>query len=1012
MIRLGELILSNPPKLINGNNMPTFELPVYKKLNYIFLFLVVPILFSGTNQVFGQAINNIKSPKFPRKYELKDTTNTIDIANLNKTISHQEQMIAKYPNEPFIPHVMLDLAELTASKSRFEFTKEMEQYDLDIEKYEKGETFREPILPRVSYKKTIETCYKLLEKYPNFPLKDKILYRLAISHLDEGNQEKAKDYFQKLIFETPDSPKFSEAHFRLGEYYFNRRDFFKANKQYEHLLEKWDNPYFNYALYKLGWSYFNVNDFSNSISTFIYLISDITLMETMNTELLGKTKADVRNEAIDYIAHSLTEYEGPARIKDLLSKDETQSYAIDVLKKMGDIYKKRNFYNEAISTYQMLLELYPFYSEAPLIQKEIIQCFENGMDEDLAARAKDVFVKKYGPNSDWLKQHPEGKTRDDAVTLSEEMLYSLGTHYQAKAQEKNREREYNLAIEKHEDFLIKFRDSEKAFRVNYYLAECYYEISEFDKAADEYYKVITYYGDNEFFEDAAYNRILSYYQLLDDTAAKDSATYYIEDFIGGGETIMPVKVSNEAQFKLLRACNDFIRQLPGSKNVLEVLMKYAETLYELNKWGMAAKIYEITVSPECRKSPFYGQSINMIAQCYLKMGEYAESEKWFNNLADAFPDSAQYVKRAKKMVATAKFKVAENLKDKGKTNQAAVNFLKLAFSTGDEKIAKAAIFQAANQFEEAGDIKKAIRAYERMLEEQPNVAFKDELLIKTGLLYEKNEKWLQALNNYMKLVNQCPGSKFAPRALLSAANCYELLNLWFKCKQAYRDYTNRFAQADPDDYIEALYKIGEISYNQGPKSSALTEFKLTVQKFNELRRKRVPVAEYLPAKAQFMVAEINFEKYKQVKIVPPLKVSMNKKTKLLSVVIQEYLEASKYQVADWTTASLYKMGMTFEHLGETVENAPIPSEYTEQEKQTYSEAINSQVNSMKQKALDFYKANITNANKNNIQNEWVNLSQERADQLNVDLGLTQPELTQKQNKPMIVPTKHTKGSTL
>ena len=173
------------------------------------------------------------------------------------------------------------------------------------------------------------------------------------------------------------------------------------------------------------------------------------------------------------------------------------------------------------------------------------------------------------------------------------------------------------------------------------------------------------------------------------------------------------------------------------------------------------------------------------------------------------------------------------------------------------------------------------------------------------------------------------------------------------------------------------------------------------------------MAEYIPAKAQFMVAEMTFDKYKQVKIVPPLKISMNRKTKLLNEVVKEYLEASKYQVADWTTASFYKMGMAFEHLGEAIYNAPIPSEFTEQEKQTYSDALNNQINSFKQKAVDFYKRNITNAKQNDIQNEWINLSQKRLEHLSVDLGLqSQSDLTQKQNKPNIVPTKHTKGSTL
>ena len=441
------------------------------------------------------------------------------------------------------------------------------------------------------------------------------------------------------------------------------------------------------------------------------------------------------------------------------------------------------------------------------------------------------------------------------------------------------------------------------------------------------------------------------------------------------------------------------------------MLKYAETLYELNKWDLAARLYKITVSPEYRNLPFYGQSINMIAQCYLKMGKYAESEKWFNNLADAFPDSAQSVIRAKKMVARAKFKLAENFKNKGKSTQAAIHFLKLAFNTGDAEIAKAAIFQAANQFEEAGDLEKAIKAYERMLEEQPNIAFKDELIVKTGLLYEKEENWLRASNNYMKLVAQCPNSKLAPRALLNAANCFEQMGLWFKCKQTYSDYVNRFASVAPDDYIEALYKIGEISYNREDANSALKQFQTTVQEFKKLRRKHIPVEEYLPAKAQFLIGEINFEKYKQIKIVPPLNISMKKKISLLNSVVKEYMEAGKYKVADWTTASLLKTGMVFEHLAESFENSPIPVEYTDAEKQAYLETINKQIIPFKKKACDVFRANIANAKKNNIQNEWVNQSKKHLEQLSLELGLgSQSELTRKPNKKNIVPTSHIRGS--
>jgi len=952
---------------------------------------------------------NYKRPL--QRYELADTTDSINPELLEKTIKHHEMIIAKYPNEPFIPNMMFELAESYASYSQWEFKQKMKQYEDTMKKFEKGEIAVEPVLPRINYKITIELCYKLFEKFPDIPFKDKVLYRLAICHLDEGNFDRAKEYFQRIIFETPESQKVSEAHFRLGEYYFDRRDFQKAIEQYKYLLERWDDPYFNMALYKLGWSYFNVNDYANAISTYIYLISDIHLLETMNTESLGKTKADVKNEAIDYIAHSLTEYGGAATAKQLLSSKEAESFAIDVFLRMGEIYKKRNFYEDAIASYEALLQIFPLYPNAPLVQKEIIDCYELDMDEERAIQAKDVFVKKYGPNSQWLSQYPEGKVRNDAIALSQEMLFSLGTYYQAQAQEKNRVREYRLAIEKYEDYLQKFRDSDKTAKVNYYLAECYYAINQFDKAADEYFKVMSLYGDNEFKDAAAYNRILSYFQLLKSNRKIDSTTFYLEDFLGEGGNLIPIKTANPNQVDLLKACNDFVKLLPQSPNFLEVIMKYGETLYELGCWELAARAYQRAVADQYKNSPYYGQAINMVAQSYFKLGEYQKAETWFQRLAEAFPDSTQYVEKARKMISSANFKVAEKLKESGDTSQSALKFLTLAFSTKDVEIARAALVEAATQFEQAGDLDKAIKAYERMINEQPNISFIDEVYVKLGLLYEKRENWLRASDNYLKLVTIRPESKLAPRALLNAGNCFEQLKLWSKAKQIYQQYANTYASINPDDYIESCYKIGEMSLNMKDEDSALKEFARTVQVYHELRRKNISVEEYLPAKAQFMIGEINFEKYQQVKLVPPLNVTLKKKKDLLQVVLQEYVTAGKFQVAEWTTASLYKTGLTFEDWADAFVNSPVPPELSDEEKQEYINGLQQQALPFRQKALEVYKANVASAQRSNIQNEWVEQSKQRMEKLIIDLGLgRQSNQSQQATDQQIISTSQVKGN--
>ncbi len=958
----------------------------------------------------AQTAKKSKTQQLPRRYEAVDTTDTINLDLLEKTIVHHEAIIAKYPQEPFIPNMMFELAEAYASKAQFEFKQKMNQYEEDLKKLDKGELTIEPVLPRISYKRTIEICYKLFEKFPDIPFKDKILYRLGICHLDEGNNEKAREYFHRLIFETPQSTKISEAHFRLGEYYFNKRDFHQAIEHYSKLLKSWDDPYFNMSLYKLGWSYYNINDYSNAISTYIYLISDINLLETLNTELLGKTKADVRNEAMDYIAHSLTEYGGPATAKKLLDAPEPQGYAIEIFLRMGEIYKKRNFYPEAIATYEALLELFPLYPEAPMIQKEIIQCYEKDMEEEKAIEAKDIFVKKYGPNSQWLNQYPEGKVRNNALALAQEMLFSLGVYYQTKAQEKNREREYRIAIDKYEDFLKKFRDAKDASKVNYYLAECYYAINNFDRAADEYFKVMTLYGDNEFKDAAAYNRILSYYQLLKQHPKVDSTTFYLEDFLGEGGNLTPIRVAYPAQVDLLKACNDFIRLLPNSDNALEVLMKYAESLYELEQWALAARVYQRVAVDKYKNHAYYGQALNMTAQSYFKLGDYPESEKWFQKLSEAFPDSVQYVQKAKKMIASANYKMAEKMRNDGDLTKAAVKFLTIAFSTTDPEIARASIMEAAAQFEKANDLDKAVKACERMIAEQPRLPFIDELYMKSGLLYEKMENWVRASDNYLKLVALLPDSKFAPRALLNAGNCYEQLKLYNKAKQTYIQYTSSYADDDPDEYIETLYKIGELSLTLKDENSAAAEFLKTVEQYKELKRRGVAVNEYIPAKAQYMIAEINFDRYKQVKLVPPLEVTLKRKTTLLQTVLKEYVNAGKFQVADWTTASLYKTGQTFEDLAESFTSSYIPPELSGEDRTAYVAGINQQALSAKQKALEVYKANVANAEKSNIHNEWIEQSKQRMESLIIELGLGTKVNSQEPTSSNIVPASQIKGN--
>ncbi|HHL71465.1 MAG TPA: tetratricopeptide repeat protein, partial [Bacteroidetes bacterium] len=270
---------------------------------------VLSVLLSGAGGLFGQAGNGAGSSYF----------------DLDKAIATNEELIRKYPDSEFAASVMAQLMELHYRKATEDYQRRMAKYEEDLDAFERGIIKSEPIIPRVSYREAMSIGYKLLEKYPTAPFIDRVLYRLAISHQQENTEDKAALYLDRLVREYPDSPYIEEANFRLGEFYFNKRDYRRAIEAYSKLLRKYDSPYFNMALYKLGWAYYSINDYARSIGTFVYLIDDLDRAEKAGADIEGKSSANLRTEAISYIAECFAELGGAAKaqkfIKDFGEKD-------------------------------------------------------------------------------------------------------------------------------------------------------------------------------------------------------------------------------------------------------------------------------------------------------------------------------------------------------------------------------------------------------------------------------------------------------------------------------------------------------------------------------------------------------------------------------------------------------------------------------------------------------------------------------------------------------------------
>lgn len=915
------------------------------------------------------------------------------IRNIAEAISASKELLEKFPESDFTPNVMFQLVELYAKRSVLNFQRDMLVFEEAEENYDKGLLKDEPPLPRIDYSDAINLANELLKKFPNVSFRDKVLYRIAFCHLEEGDEAKAMAHFDSLARETTDKQLLEESYFRLGEYYFEQKEFQSAVDIYTKLLNSWDSPYFDIALYKLGWCYYNLDNYADAIGYFLYLMDDIKLLERLEMQFLGKTKADLRSEAIEYIAICFAEFGGAAKASEFLEEHKEKDYSKTVLLHLVDIYQKRNFYADAIETLNVLLDFYPFNPEAAKFQKQIVENYELAGEKAQADEAREKLIAQYGPGSDWLKQIPAGEVRQEILSIAEEFLYTLGAQAQERAQASKDAAEYELAVAKYREFIEKFESSKRAHKVQFYLAESLYESGKFDQAAEAYFDLILKYPDTEFRETAAYNRILAYNHLLQTNGKVDSSEFFLYNFLGKSEEHLDViKVKNRHQAQLLQACNDFYIFHSESQKLPEVLINYAQILYELEYFSFAKGVYQ-KVLDRAPQNHLLPQAYIMIAQCDFKLENYLQAETAFRQVVELFPDSVKYVARANKMIASSTFKNAETYLTNGDTVSAANEFEKVSNLTADPDIAERALFEAALQFETLGNKNKAVELYERLAPQFPKSELIDESLFKAAVLNEELENWPRAAQNYLALYKHDQNSQYASKSLFLAAKSYENAGDFDKARTYYQEYTIVYP-GDPDRYLEAAFKRGEIAYNQDLKKVALKDFQFVIETYDKFVRQNINVESYIPANAQFLIAEISLASFKKIKLKPPLKRNLKRKRSAFQRVIKAYTAAAKYKVAEWTTASSYKIGATFEAFADAVFNSPRPKKLSAENLKKYNDKLWQTVVPFKEKALETYQANIKQASENQIENNWILESKKRVEALSAELDISSVKLSQ------------------
>jgi len=904
--------------------------------------------------------------------QMKLSVREMSESELDLAIQKHEALLAKYSSDQFTPTVLFQLSELYIKKAQIEFQHRMEAYEKQMAEYQSGKIGIEPKLPRVDFSQAKIFLKEIVNSYPDVAFIDKVLYRLALCYQEEGDLNKSIEYLKRLVAAAPHSTLLPEAYFRLGEHYFDKGDNEQALEYYEKLVapDMWSNPFFDMSLYKMGWANYRINHYPEAISAFMYLLKDIDVIERVQTQKLDRTAADLKKEAMAYVAISFAEYGGPEEAFDFLNSFTDKvynAYKQGIIAKLGEVYLSQDRYDEAVTTFQYLMSHYPLDIRAPSWAEMVVNTYEKVQDLQRADEARRVRVQRFGPESAWYKSQKDSTAKAAALESVKRALYKSGVYHQLQARESKDRQQYQLAARQYEQYLDFFPHDSLNYKVNYYLAECYYDLGEYEKAALEYKKVYTIYPDNDYMEDAAYNAVLSFYKASEQAKDTNPIRFSVDEFYGLIGTVT-IEVGNPAMQQLILTSNEFVRRYPKSPRTVEILMKEAEVLNSLSRYDLSRRIY-LKVVRDFPHSDQFGRAAIMIAQSYFDEEDYEQAEKWYSTVVATLPDTAEEVHKATIMMASSHYKLAEKYKEAGDYKKAAVAFAETAMLYPTSQVAKLALVEAAQAYEALGNTEMAAQILEKFVDKYPDSRLAEMCILRAAKYREGLDQYDKAAQDYLRLEYVDSPNKID--AIFLAGLNYFKSEAWQKAIDTFQDYL-RYAN-DLNHAIEAQCRIGLAFYNQNRTDEARRAFQNTIAIYKDAPN-RSELNTYFVAQAQFMLGELDYIRFAAIDLKPPLKQNLNRKTAILRSVLKNYTAAAKYRVAEWTTAASYKIGKVFEEFANAILTSPIPENLSEQEVIAYETQLRKLALPFQQKAMAAYQTNLKLAQKNGIDNKWITLS--------------------------------------
>lgn len=963
----------------------------------------------------------VKPPSRSRLY-YDEGTNEAELEKItDQGITQLYKLTQQFKTSKRRGELWLRLAELYVEKSRLIEYRIQQRYDESLRNYQTKKTQIKPKLDlkeAQDYNRRAVQLYEwFLRDFPKDPKIDQALFFLGYNYFELNQPERGKDYYARLTKEYPRSSYIEEANFALGEYYFEREQWADALKHYSAVANNKRARLYSFALYKTAWCQYKTGQVRPALVSLEKVIRAGRVAKgDKDNSAGGVSRIRLATEAQKDLVVFYAEAGTPQGARSYFEEIAGEKATYGLLEKLAYYYADTGNREGARMIFRDLIQERPHAPKAYDYQYQIVTMYTSTDKPEVFRAELFSWIQNYSPRSEWAEANKKDKELiSRAYQLIETTLrnHILQQHQTAQnsrvpTAQKNAKLGYEL-------YFQTFKEGAKLDEMHFFFAELLFDMREYEVAAAHYAWVTENAKNSPYYEKSALNTVLAAEKGLPDEATLKKMV---------GENVEPQPFDkNVKAFEV--AALKYMKDFPRGENVPAMKFKLGTLYYYHNQFDPALETFK-QITKEYPKSQYAKYSANLILDIFNLKKDFGGLETAGKDLLSN-PELANSEMGAevRRILERAQFKKGQDLEAQKDFAGAAVAYEEFAKKNASTELGIPASFNAAVNYEKAGDLFKAIGMYAVVLSDRnpKNDKLRQSASQFIAALYEKTaqyqkaaeayENWAaknpkekeaptfyynaaiirdgmnaysQAMNNYQKYIDAKRGSEKYEAVFLMAKMNERRGNLT-KAQEFYKEYFQRIGGGNKSNSMDAAIAIAQIDAKKGKRAEAEAGCKKVIGLYKAWATKENPVGASAAAECKFNMVAKTFDELRAIRIPNnPAKqqAAVQQKLAMLNRLKEQLKDVIAYDDGPTVVSALALIGQAYQHMAAAIYAVPLPKGLDQEGLAQYKAGIDKVAQPFQEEAVKNYEAAIDKGYKLEGYSEGLKTAQRELNRLSKD----------------------------